>query len=146
MVEPTTARGENAPDYVVGPVQQLLNFYLRKKKAGEPRKDISSVTVIALTGILTVREIAKIMNCSRWLIRKIQRGERRLEEGDRIDAQLLKKHGLRVCGCCRERVVPLEPVNGVKLTRLCLLCYKQGEVGAVARTHGTPFGRDLDDL
>ena len=32
-----------------------------------------------------------------------------------------------ICGCCKIREVPTEPVNGVLLTRLCKICYLNAE-------------------
>ena len=32
--------------------------------------------------------------------------------------------GLKICSCCHRRVVPIEPIDYVILTRLCKRCYK----------------------
>jgi hypothetical protein len=44
---------------------------------------------------------------------------------DQIEA--VKESGFKLCSCCRRRIVPVHPVEGVSLTRLCLICYKRGD-------------------
>jgi hypothetical protein len=44
---------------------------------------------------------------------------------DQIKA--VKESGFKLCSCCHRRIVPIYPVEGVNLTRLCLTCYKRGD-------------------
>lgn len=34
--------------------------------------------------------------------------------------------GFKICSCCKKRIVPINSLEYVKLTRLCKICYKRG--------------------
>ena len=36
----------------------------------------------------------------------------------------VKKLGFKICRCCKQRIVPLEPVNYTTLSILCIKCWK----------------------
>ena len=40
--------------------------------------------------------------------------------------QELKEIGFKICSCCRKRIVPLQPLEYVTLTKLCYISYKRG--------------------
>jgi len=43
------------------------------------------------------------------------------------EVEKVKDLGFSICGCCHKRIVPLEPIDYVVLTRLCKICYKRGD-------------------
>ena len=46
----------------------------------------------------------------------------------------IEKLGFTICQCCKQRIVPIEPVDYVTLTRLCSMCYK-GKTNNVESWH-----------
>jgi len=42
------------------------------------------------------------------------------------EVKKVKDLGFNICGRCHKRIVPLEPIGYVVLTKLCKICYKRG--------------------
>jgi hypothetical protein len=68
-----------------------------------------------------VTEIAKELRYHPNTVKKIIEGER--------PHQLKKKvpEGRRLCGCCKQALVPKKPFRDVTLLRLCIKCYSNEE-------------------
>ena len=42
----------------------------------------------------------------------------------RFKVNQIKRLGFKICSSCKHRIVPLEPINYITLTRLCVVCWK----------------------
>ena len=77
---------------------------------------------------MTLADVAEKFDVSGYCIRKkfINAGIPRRKQGG-IRPVKPTNRKTRICACCGINAVPNNPVNGVKLTRLCINCYKYGD-------------------
>lgn len=68
-----------------------------------------------------ISEIVKITGLSNSIITSITDGTTCIP---RNKIKQVEKLGFRICCCCKERIVPIKPMDYVQLTRLCLRCWK----------------------
>jgi len=105
----------------------------RMKKGRKRKYDLDILEIISLSKEKSTREIAKMYKTTQAVIVKIISGSYMLEEHE-IDHERIKSLGLKLCQCCKVRIVPLVPIrtNGynVRLTRLCPYCFRYGESGS----------------
>jgi hypothetical protein len=91
------------------------------------RTDVSTLTIISLSAKYSVRQIAEIMDCSMELVRQAITGRRSATPNDRLDIELIKGLGDRICTRCGFRVIAEEPDPRTRLKLLCTVCYKRGD-------------------
>jgi len=77
---------------------------------------------------MTLADVAEEFDVSGYCIRKrfLEAGIPRRKAGGKGIKQT-QAQPARMCSCCVMRPVPPDPVCGVKLTRLCIDCYRAGE-------------------
>ena len=68
--------------------------------------------------------IADKLQCSRNLVHYRLKKMDFIKPGQRKAKPCLKQ---RMCSCCGIRPVPVKPVGGVRLTRLCYPCFRNAE-------------------
>lgn len=73
---------------------------------------------------LPIDEIAHRARLDYWKIVDIVHGNLTIPK-DKIKA--VEQLGLKICGCCRCRIVPIELFDHVQLTTLCQICWKRGD-------------------
>ena len=81
---------------------------------------VDTATALALMDIMPVREVAKIIDMSIAQLNRLKTGDNKISK---LDKELIKSLGLKICQCCDERLVPIKPVRHQKLTRLCEKCW-----------------------
>lgn len=73
----------------------------------------------------SIGKIGKELQLSPLLISTIIKGHITLSKRDIKQIKLL---GLKICSCCKCRVVPLKPFKNVTLTHLCTKCWVEGGI------------------
>ena len=86
--------------------------------------ELGNETLMALMQIMEVSEVAMLTAKSIPTLNRMKRGAADLAYlPSQLDVKFLKKHGLKICGCCGVRLVPTKPIRHQILTRLCEECW-----------------------
>jgi len=107
-------------------VRKKRNSKKSYDKQGRPRvfDSINTATVLALaeSGEYTTRELAKLFECSFYLINNIKCGKRGIQ--GKVDKKLIAELGYKLCEACGTRIIPKREINGVILKKMCYYCYR----------------------
>jgi len=92
------------------------------KKRGRRRNDWPVLEIFRMYKEgLSFRQIGILLGIPGTNVKTVVRGGVVLNPGE---AEQVQEMGFKICSCCGNRIVPLEPISGCQLTRLCYLCWK----------------------
>jgi len=83
------------------------------------------LTIMVMSSFCENGELVKIFKRSHSEIVRIVKGYATIRDDDgTINKELIGRLGFKLCGCCRERVIVENPEPSIKLSRLCIYCFK----------------------
>ena len=92
---------------------------------GQVRKDIPTDKIIELFNLGNSQAgIADQLHCTRSLVHYRLK---KMGVINPVNGKTKPRLKRRMCSCCGTRPVPIKPVGGVRLTRLCPQCFRNAE-------------------